>query len=173
MAVQWLHTIDETGDTPLMRASKSGRTEVTNLMLMQEQNDDPKFFRELPALHRAASWGFDDVIFELIEDGSDVSEMDARGETALHKASRLGNFDAAKALLNSGAEVNARDALGMTALHWAALTGNEPLTELLLTHYADVDARDYFAGGITPSGIAKLMGYGEVQSLMKNRFTFF
>lgn len=171
MTTEWLHTMDEMGQTPLTRASISGRSEVSNLMLMQEVQDDPKRFRELPTLHRAACWGFDDVVFELIEDGEDVNDIDSQGETALHKAVRLGHFAVAKVLIEQGAEVNAADSLGLTSLHWAALTGREAMVELLLINYANVDARDYFAGGMTPMGIAKLLGYTTIQETMRNRYS--
>lgn len=172
MATMWLHTMDEVGMTPLTRASKSGRFEVANVMLLREVTDDPKNFRQLPELHRAACWGFADVIEDLLADGAEVYEVDADGETALHKAARLGQYDAAKALIENGADVNQRDGMGFTALHWAALTGNVEMTELLMANYADVHARDYVAGGITASGIAKLMGYAEVSEVLKNRFAF-
>lgn len=171
MTTEWLHTMDELGQTPLTRASMSGRSEVSNLMLMQEVQDNPKQFRELPTLHRAACWGFEDVVLELIEDGEDLGKIDSQGETALHKAVRLGHFTVAKVLLDEGAEVNSADSLGLTPLHWAALTGREAMVELLLVNYANVDARDYFAGGITPMGIAKLLGYTKIQETMGNRYS--
>lgn len=173
MRTDWLHTLDDTGRTPLIRASVCGRSEVTTLMLMQEIEDDPKRFQQLPTLHRAACWGFDDVVVELIEDGADVGETDTQGETALHKAARLGNHAVAAILLENGAEVNAKDCLGMTALHWAALTGCKEMVEILLAHFADVESRDYFSGGLSPIGIAKLLGYTEIAQMMQNRFSFF
>ena len=173
MNAQWLHTMDDTGTTPLIRASQSGRCEVANLMLMQEHHDSPKFYHELSELQRATCWGFEDVVMELIEDGADVTDIDARGETALHKAARLNKFESAKVLLENGADVNTKDSLGMTPLHWASLTGNEPMTELLLENYGDVYARDYFAGGMTPLSIARLMGYDELVTMMSIRSSIF
>ncbi len=169
MATMWLHTMDEVGMTPLTRASKAGRFEVANVMLLREAIDDPKNFRDLPELHRAACWGFSDVIEELLADGADVFDIDAVGETPLHKAVRLGNYDAASTLIDHGADVNQRDAMGFAALHWAALTGDTEMAELLMVNYADVTTRDYIAGGITPLGIAKLMGYNEVVEVLKNK----
>ena len=58
-------------------------------------------------------------------------------------------------------------------MHVAALTGDEQMTELLLKNFANVDARDYFAGGITPLGITRLLGYATVTQMMQNRFTLF
>lgn len=169
MATTWLHEIDEMGMSPLTRASKAGRFEVANALLVREQHDDPKTFKALPELHRAACWGFEDVVEELIEDGADVMDIDPIGETALHKAVRLGRMEAARTLLENGANANQKDGLGFTALHWAAMVGNCEMTELVLAYFGDVHAREYFAGGLTPLGLAKLMGYEDIVSMLSNR----
>ncbi|MDP7639570.1 MAG: ankyrin repeat domain-containing protein [Candidatus Hydrogenedentes bacterium] len=85
----------------------------------------------------------------------------------------MGNLGVAAVLLDNEADVNTADSIGMTPLHWAALTGNLQMVELLLARYASVDSRDYFAGGITPYGIAKLLGYNETIELMQNRYAIF
>ena len=170
MKRDWLNETDAAGMSPLMRASKSGRSEVLTMMLVRDVEDQPANFRELPTLHRAACWGYADVIVELLDEGFDPDEPDAQGETPLHKAVRLDNVEAAEALIENGANVNAADALGMTALHWASMTGNAEMAELLLRHYADIDARDYCAGGVTPKGIARMLGHREIVEMMQNRF---
>lgn len=172
MTTSWIDKIDEIGESPLTRASRSGRTEVANLMLIQQANDAPLGFGQLPDIHRAAAWGFEDVLDDLIDDGADVDEMDGQGETPLHKAVRLGNTEAARALIEHGANINAADSLGMTPLHWAALTGNADITDLLLANFANVEAHDYAIGGITPLGIAKLLGYSDVKDRMIHRCTY-
>lgn len=173
MQKNWLNTLDTVGMTPLMRASNSGRSEVTTLMLLGDSQDQPHTFRDLPALHRAACWGFGDVVDELIADGADADELDAQGESALHKAVRLGNVEAVEALLENGADVNVADSLGLTPLHWAAMTGSLEIAELLLAHYANVDVRDYYAGGVTPRQIARMMGHTDIVDVMQNRYAIF
>lgn len=116
---------------------------------------------------RAASWGDGEVVEELIKAGSDVREIDEKGETALHKSTRFSQLKVATLLLEKGCDVNARDNLGMTPLHWAAMCADTALTRLLLMHDADVFARDYYAGGITPLGIAQLMGAIGVQEMLE------
>ena len=169
----WLNTLDIVGQSPLMRASQTGRTDVTTMLLLSDANDEPRNFGDLPVLHRAACWGFDDVVNDLIQEGADPDEMDSQGETALHKAARLGNLEAAQALIENDADVSLADSLGMTALHWAALTGSLPMVDLLLSHGANVDARDYYAGGITPRQIARMMGHTEIVEMMQNRYAIF
>ena len=173
MELNWVHALDEGGQTPLIRASRSGRPDVATLMLVQETYDQPQYFGALPALHRAACWGFDDVVSELIDAGADVDETDSQGETALHKAVRLGNQSATRALLEHSAGVNVADNIGMTPLHWATLTGSREMVELLLEHGANVDAGDYYAGGITPKRIARMLGHTEMLRAMEQRFVIF
>jgi ankyrin repeat protein len=173
MNTDWLTRIDECGQIPLGRVAQSGRSEVATLMILQESQDQPNNFHQLPTLQRAACWGFEDVIGELLEDGVDIDETDGQEEAALHKAVRLDNFMAAKILLDFGANVNVADCVGMTPLHWAALTGIDAMVDLLLSNYANVDAADYITGGLTPLAIAKMMGYGGIAEMMQNRFSFF
>ncbi len=170
MKLNWVHNLDDAGYTPLTRASRSGRPDVANLMLIQEQHDRLDTFNTLPELHRAACWGFQDVIGELVQQGADVDETDSQGETALHKAVRLGNLEAATELLECGAGVNVADTIGMTPLHWATLTGSYEMVEVLLRHGANVDARDYYAGGVTPKRIARMLGHVQLVSAMEQRF---
>jgi ankyrin repeat protein len=173
MKNDWHIELDATGQTPLSRAARCGRMEFTTLMLVQNEEDKPNKFRELPTLHRAACWGFADVVSDLIDEGADADERDCQGETALHKAVRLGNAEAALALIERGAMVDAQDSLGMTPLHWAALTGNPEMTEMLLAHYANVDVCDYFCGGMTPRDIARVMGHKDIIEMMTNRFALY
>ena len=172
MGNYWLHDIDETGKSPLTRASHSGRSELTTVMLMQETLDVPDHIRGLPDLHRAACWGFDDAIDDLIVNGANPDLRDDSGETPLHKAARLGHLRAVKCLLAHEADVNARDNMGMTPLHWAAFSGKLEIVETLIEYFADVDARDYFTGGISPREAAGFLGYSEVAERLQRRISF-
>lgn len=165
---QWLNSVDEYGQSPLTRASISGRNEVCTLMLLQEIEDNPRFACKLPPLHKAASLNFDDAIRDIAQDGGDVDEMDAQGQTPLHKAARMGNAEAARALLELGATVNREDLFGMTPLHWASLTGAVQVAEVLLEYHANTAAPDNYAGGITPLRIAKFMGYTDLVELFEH-----
>lgn len=164
----WLNTVDEMGQTPLTRASMSGRNEVCTLMLLQEIEDNPRFACKLPPIHKAASLNFDDAIRDLAMEGVDVDETDAQGQTPLHKAARMGHAEAARALLELGATVNREDLFGMSPLHWAALTGAVQVAEVLLEYHANIAAPDNYAGGITPLRIAKFMGYTDLVELFEH-----
>lgn len=164
---EWLYTIDACGETPMTRVSRSGRIEIARLMLMQEIDDTLREIANQSPIHRAAYWGYDDAIEELIADGADPNESDMNGETPLHKAVRLGNGPAIEVLVEHDADVNAASAYGLTPLHWAALTGQEEVAEYLLDKGADVRAREFILGGMTPLDFARIMHYRDVIDLLE------
>jgi Ankyrin repeats (3 copies) len=86
----------------------------------------------------------------------------------LHLAVRGGDLNGATALLERGADPNEQDKLGMTPLHWAAIKGHMELARLLLFYEADIHLREHFSGGVTPVGMAQLLGYEEVAHLMED-----
>lgn len=173
MNCEWLYTIDMYGETPLSRVSKSGRIEIARLMLMQEIEDTLKEIAHLSPLHRAAYWGYEDAVKDLLEEGADVDETDAQGETPLHKAVRLGNRAAVEVLIDNGANINAATAMGLTPLHWAALTGQPEMTEYLLENGANAWSRDCALGGMTALDFARLMQYTEVVNVLQRYMTAF
>lgn len=166
MNSDWLYTTDGFGETPLSRVSRSGRIEIARLMLMQEIEDTLREISQLSPLHRAAYWGYEDAIVELIDEGADPNEPDAQGETPLHKAVRLGNPGAVQVLLDHGAQINAASSLGLTPLHWAALTGQPVMTEYLLENGASPHDRDSVLGGLTALDFARLMRYEDVAEVI-------
>ena len=168
MSADWLYTTDEFGETPLSRVAKSGHTEVSRLLILQEVNDNYEEADKMPALHQAAYWGLQDAVSVLLDEGADPTEADAQGETPLHKAVRLGKSETVKTLLEAGAETDLPNDLGLTALHWAALLGREDITEMLLDHGASPHVRDWVSGGRTPVDFARCMGYTEIVQLIEN-----
>jgi ankyrin repeat protein len=142
-------------------------------MLMTEIDDTLKEIANQSPIHRAAYWGYDDAIADLIAEGVDPDEPDAQGETPLHKAVRLGNDAAIEMLMDKGADVNAANGMGLTALHWAALTGREAVAEFLLDKGADVHAREYVLGGLTALDFARIMHYGDLAELLETHMAIF
>lgn len=166
MNSDWLNTRDSVGETPLMRVSRSGRMEIANIMFFQTIEDAMKEVSHLPALHRAAFWGYDDAIEDLVSEGADPNSTDAQGETPLHKAARLGNTSAIEALVKLGASVDTPNAVGLTPLHWAALTGQSEAVQTLLHLGANPQVRDWVTGGMTPADFARLMRFEEVLDIL-------
>jgi ankyrin repeat protein len=165
----WLNELDECGETPLSRVAKSGRMEIARLLFMREIDDTLREVSQLPPLHRAAYWGYEEAVYDLTDAGADPNELDLQGETPLHKAVRLGNVEAARALVERGADIDIPSLLGLTPLHWAALVGHEALAQFLVDCGANIYARDWVTGGMTPLDFARIMRFNNVASLLERR----
>lgn len=165
MRNDWLYTPDEYGETPLTRVAKSGRTDIARIILL---TDDSTEEEDMSPLHRAAYWGLEDSVTNLLDSGADASEEDALGDTPLHKAVRHGNSETVTALLLADADPNARNRQGLTPLHWAAVTGRREIAEILLSHGANAYVTDWVTGGMTPHEFAKHLGYKELASVLEN-----
>ena len=159
MNTNWLRTTDRLGQTALARATQAGYMRLAEVMLEQEKLDNVSEVLRLPRLHRAAYYGFEDVVREFLEEGDDPDAPDTQGETPLHKAARVGCEEVAGTLLSYDAAVNVANQQGMTPLHWAAIGGHEPVVEMLLSQGAGARAQVWAAGGLTPIDLAQAMGY--------------
>lgn len=102
-------------------------------------------------LHRAAWWGYKEVVEDLIDIGADINAIDSGGGTPLHAAVQSGctgysdvthgpHVDVLKLLIQHGARVNAANNWNITPLHGAAGSTNVNAVELLIEHGADVNA---------------------------------
>lgn len=65
------------------------------------------------------------------EEGQDVDEVEAAGNTALHNAAYEGWADGVELLLSLGAKVNASNNAGDTPWHWARNMGHAHVMALL------------------------------------------
>lgn len=132
-------------------------------------------------LHLACTYGWREVIEELLDLGVDIDSRtipcsekvhglsSPDGEQADHDvtplmvAAREGNADTAKLLLNRGSNVNARSANKRTALHIAAdawWREDAQVIEVLLNAGADPKAKDEL--GRTPLDLAISRNYSQV-----------
>uniref|UniRef100_A0A0D9VHX4 Uncharacterized protein n=1 Tax=Leersia perrieri TaxID=77586 RepID=A0A0D9VHX4_9ORYZ len=85
------------------------------------------------AVHAAARGGSVEMLRELIERRSDVSEyLDFRGSTVLHAAAGRGQLEVVKYLMAHFDIMNSTDNQGNTALHVAAYRGHLPVVEELI-----------------------------------------
>jgi uncharacterized protein len=117
-------------------------------------------------LHDAAQAGDVEKVRELLTQGVDVDERDARGETPLIKAALAGQTAAAAALIEAGADVGARNDRGFSGLHAAAYSGSVEIATMLLDHGVPVDDR---AGrAITPLHVAGEENQVAVAELLLN-----
>ncbi|MCL1992538.1 MAG: ankyrin repeat domain-containing protein [Spirochaetes bacterium] len=77
------------------------------------------------ALLQAASKGYTEVAWWLVEIGVNLEAASSDGKTALIHAALRGHTDIVETLLNAKAEKNTTDKDGRTALHYAIMNGHE------------------------------------------------
>ena len=82
------------------------------------------------------------LITELIEQGVDVEEKDAEGNTALHYTGWRGQKDACLVLLKAGASLETHDQNGHNAIWWANTYGHNDVAELMANFRPDVSFTD-------------------------------
>ncbi|KAH3731355.1 serine/threonine-protein phosphatase 6 regulatory ankyrin repeat subunit B [Pelomyxa schiedti] len=141
--VQWL--LDEMhapmtdtniyGCSCIMLAAGCGKVELLNKM---KTSGVPVFGKSKPygltTLMYAAMGGNLEAMKWLVEQGAQVAETDARGNSVLSFAAYSGNIEAVKWLTQSPQELSvsqtAKD--GTTALLWSARKGSQPMVEWLL-----------------------------------------
>ncbi len=166
MGNTWLHTMDETFETPLSRAEHSDHGVLTELMIQQERGDHEVDLSDSSLLHRSAAMGLGNVVKTLLSEGADPDLRDINGETPLHSAARNGHTEIAGMLVDAGANSNAASHQGVTPLHWAALTGDAVTTDLLLDAGADPLMPAAHLDGLTPLALARVMGYTSVSQCL-------
>ncbi|KAI9879865.1 MAG: hypothetical protein M1830_006717 [Pleopsidium flavum] len=103
----------------------------------------PVCLEDVPNLHVAASFGLDEIVKLLLEEGISVDVSDSYGGTALHKAARNGHVTMVQMLLERGADTKRGDRDGWTALAWAASAGHETVVRILLKEGSDLSNHDY------------------------------
>jgi len=92
-------------------------------------------------LHEAVNQGsLESVVLLITEDGRDISQKDAAGDTPLHRAAYHSNADVVQILLGSRADPNIPDRKGKTALRRAY--DNKHVAKLLLAANADPNVSD-------------------------------
>ncbi|CAD7694796.1 unnamed protein product [Ostreobium quekettii] len=111
----------------------------------------------------AVAAGDEEAVVRLINDGANVEQTAAGGETPLILASTRGLEEIVTILLDAGADVNATDNIGLTPL-WVASFFNHPaVVKLLIEADADIEA---MANGGTSLHVAATAGGAEVIELL-------
>ena len=93
------------------------------------------------SLHVAAEHGHTERVLALLDQGTEVNQLDPNGLTALHYAAAEGHLDTVRALLERGADVNGRGDHTATPLHYAANNGHFEVVRLLVDRGAEVKRR--------------------------------
>ncbi len=89
-------------------------------------------------LHRAAMNRDATLLQKYVDDdGEDVNEVEAAGNTPLHFAAYAGWMEGAELLLQLGAKVNATNNAGDAPWHWAMNMGHEDVADFLVKNGAN------------------------------------
>jgi len=87
------------------------------------------------------------AVKKLIDQGVNVSELDAKQDAPLVMAAYLGHTEIVRLLLEAGADVTAVDpGMKATALHAASYAGRTEAARLLIQYHIDIDKQGPYNG---------------------------
>ena len=132
---------DETdsGETPLHCASKSGHTDIADLLVdLGADVNITDLWKQTP-LHAACTGKHLDTVRLLVQRGAEVSIPDGNRKCPLHIACENGEKKMTEILLQHNADVSARRDDGLTSFHIACENGHLEVAELLLQYHADIN----------------------------------
>ena len=144
---QEINPLDKSGlYTPMLLASQFGKIEVVRYYIQNESeevwnrasNSTDIFDNGIKPLHRAAKYGRNSVLKELLAHVNDTMPRNAVGETPLHYSAKYGRVKATEILLNSTDNSSLFNSHAFkedgywTPLHHAATNGKKSVVQLLL-----------------------------------------
>lgn len=118
-------------------------------------------------LLQAAREGDEGLVRALLDEGSDIEEMDSYGNTALMFAARGGHAEIIRTLLAEGADVNASRSDGMTPLMLGVFSTHGDVVRALLAAGADRNAKDSL--GMTALEWARAKGLTEIGRVLSGK----
>ena len=168
---KWHHKDEESGDSLLHIAVKSGNDEILKLLLekglnplvVDNDNNNP--------LHLAAKNNNADMVATLLQYKIDVNIPGEYANAPLHLVSKNGNVVIAKSLFEGGANLEATDNSKNTPMHYAIVHKNIELLKYLLEKNANLGATNVV--GHTPIHLAASEGNLEaVKALVEKQADF-
>ena len=152
---------DISGETALHIAVAANRYELVQLILDYQQTDiNPRDQWGVSPLIVAATYGYEDIVQLLLENGADTSIHGDLGGTAILRAVDEGNIAIVKMMLRYSVDFRQVDDLGRTILHGASINGHCDIIQLLVKAGLMVDVRGH--AGETPLHDASRAGYASV-----------
>ena len=91
------------------------------------------------SLHEVARRGDVESLKQFLDQGADLEQLDATGETLLLSATLAGQSNVVDLLIAKGANIHARNHNGLTALHAAAYAGHLDVADSLIKNGANVN----------------------------------
>ena len=139
----------------------ANRLLVTTILIVVAEAAQDEF--DPTQLHRAIARGNHTSWVRLIDEGADLNQRDAKGNTPLHLAALQGNLACVQELLEQGGEVNVRNNAGATPLIYGIV--NAEIVRLMLQYKANPNAVSNH--GMTPllSAVSRGQSY-EVARLL-------
>ncbi len=135
-------TMLTTGTTPILRAAKSGDTEVIRLLLAKGASLKLATRQGITPLLAAAGVG--------------TKEEDNTGRRKTEKEA----IDSIELCLKAGADINEADNRGQTAVYGAAVKGWNQVIQYLADHGAKLDAKDKRGFTALDAALGKAGGFG-------------
>ena len=132
-----VNAVDNTGQTPLHRASWRGKTSAAVELLKLGADKAVVAGSYGTPLHQAAVGSHYDTVVMLLEKGCPTDVLSSNGRSVLHFAAVGGNVDIVNLFYANGLNVNAVDNTGETPLHLASLVGKTSAAVELLKLGAD------------------------------------
>lgn len=118
-------------------------------------------------LGRAAKLGDMNAMQELIKQGFDLNEEDARGFTPLMQALLKGSVEAVELLLENGADPRKITTHGITPLSLAIIKGRLNILDVLLDKLGDLGTDTFYAPPIDSNPLAQALILGKVDIAKK------
>ena len=161
----WLTTPVIGTDYPLHACTRSGCTEVVQLLLAHQANPEAKTSDGATPLFAATFNGYQEIIAMLLKAGADPNQAKYTGATPLYVAAQNGYQAIIELLLKAGADPGqARTSDGSTPLYIVAFNGHQTVAKLLLK--AGADPNQATNTGATPLYVAAQNGYQAIIELL-------
>lgn len=110
----FVDSVNSGGNTPLMYACATGKTECTQILIDYGANVNARSQTGQTPLHLTSMRGDDDTASILLSAGANVNDIDDNGDSALHFSTRYGKTSVEKILIENKADINLKNNKGQT-----------------------------------------------------------